>query len=104
MGHTDSAQVCLNFELSDQSSELTGLIILERGVPTTTSGDPTRASVARRPPGSLKPLLVTGFSPLDLAHHALDRRRFATRELSEMEIATGALIGRSGLHSTSDFP
>lgn len=45
-----------------------------------------------------------GLTLLELARHALDRRGIATRGLSKMELATEALIGRSGLHSTSDFP
>jgi len=44
-----------------------------------------------------------GLTLLELARHALDRRGIATRGLSKMELATEALIGRSGLHSTSDF-
>ena len=45
-----------------------------------------------------------GLTLLELARHALDRRGIATRGMSKMELATEALIGRSGLHSTSDFP
>lgn len=45
-----------------------------------------------------------GLTLLELARHALDRRGIVTRGLSKMELATEALIGRSGLHSTSDFP
>ncbi len=45
-----------------------------------------------------------GLTLLELARHALDRRGIATRGLSKMELAIEALIGRSGLHSTSDFP
>jgi HK97 family phage prohead protease len=45
-----------------------------------------------------------GLTLLELARHALDRRGIATRGLSKMELATEALISRSGLHSTSDFP
>ncbi|XZQ30645.1 phage major capsid protein [Rhodobacter capsulatus] len=45
-----------------------------------------------------------GLTLLELARHALDQRGIATRGMSKMELATEALIGRSGLHSTSDFP
>ena len=45
-----------------------------------------------------------GLTLLELARHALDWRGIATRGMSKMELATEALIGRSGLHSTSDFP
>jgi hypothetical protein len=45
-----------------------------------------------------------GLTLLELARHALDRRGISTRGKSKMELATEALIGRSGLHSTSDFP
>lgn len=45
-----------------------------------------------------------GLSLIELARHALERRGVATRGLSKMEVATEALLGRAGLHSTSDFP
>jgi hypothetical protein len=45
-----------------------------------------------------------GLSLLELARHALERRGVSTRGLSKMEVATEALLGRAGLHSTSDFP
>ncbi len=43
-------------------------------------------------------------SLIELARHALERRGVATRGMSKMEVATEALIGRAGMHSTSDFP
>ena len=45
-----------------------------------------------------------GLSLIELARHALERRGVPTRGLSKMEVATEALLGRAGLHSTSDFP
>lgn len=45
-----------------------------------------------------------GLSLIELARHALERRGVSTRGLSKMEVATEALLGRAGLHSTSDFP
>jgi hypothetical protein len=45
-----------------------------------------------------------GLSLIELARQTLERRGVATRGLSKMEVATEALLGRAGLHSTSDFP
>jgi hypothetical protein len=45
-----------------------------------------------------------GLTLIDLARHTLERRGISTRGMSKMEVATEALLGRAGLHSTSDFP
>jgi hypothetical protein len=45
-----------------------------------------------------------GLSLLDLARHALGRRGISTRGMSRLELASEALLGRGGLHSSSDFP
>lgn len=44
-----------------------------------------------------------GMTLLELARHALERGGISTRGLGRMELA-GIALGRSGLHSTSDFP
>jgi hypothetical protein len=68
----------------------------------------TEALLHRHSPGEFK---LTdrgrdfrGMSLLEMARHALERRGVSTRGLSKMELATEALLGRAGLHSTSDFP
>jgi hypothetical protein len=45
-----------------------------------------------------------GLTLIELARHTLERRGISTRGMSKMEVATEALLGRAGLHSTSDFP
>lgn len=43
-------------------------------------------------------------SLIELARHALGRDGRSTAGLSRIEVATEALLGRAGLHSTGDFP
>ncbi|PRX29011.1 prohead serine protease [Meinhardsimonia xiamenensis] len=45
-----------------------------------------------------------GRSLLELARHALERGGVSTRGMGRMELAGAALLGRAGMHSTSDFP
>lgn len=45
-----------------------------------------------------------GRSLLELARHSLERGGVSTRGMSRMELAGSALLGRDGMHSTSDFP
>lgn len=45
-----------------------------------------------------------GLSLIELARHALGREGRGASGMSKLEVATEALLGRAGLHSTGDFP
>ncbi|UXU75542.1 MULTISPECIES: prohead protease/major capsid protein fusion protein [unclassified Paracoccus (in: a-proteobacteria)] len=45
-----------------------------------------------------------GLSLIELARHALGRAGRSMSGMSKIEVATEALLGRAGLHSTGDFP
>lgn len=80
-----------------------------RGGPDTAYRDAVSAALLHRyspaefelPAGARE---FRGMSLIELARHALGRDGRSTAGLSRIEVATEALLGRAGLHSSGDFP